>query len=306
MISGASSVPNAETVRNHCETALRTMKNPKNSEIAFFGGSFTAINRQLMNELLNAASPYIRRGDFHGIRISTRPDHISHEILDILKNAGVTSIEIGAQSLDDEVLLMNLRGHTYSDITKACHMISLAGFELGLQIMPGIYGSTREKEVESISRILDIKPDTIRIYPISVLRGTLLEKLWNEKEYILRSFDDILEICAKMLLEFTSAGISVLRCGLHASDNISKNAVAGYYHPAFKELAEGLIYKRLLENLPVFEDEIKAYVAKGCLSKAIGHKKANVEYFLSKGIKLTILESENIKKYDVMPAVSCR
>lgn len=301
MISGASAVPDAAFVRECCETALRTMKNPAQSEIAFFGGSFTAIDRKLMQELLYAAVPYVRRGDFYGIRISTRPDCISQEILDTLKLAGVTSIELGAQSLDDSVLRLNLRGHTASETEKACEMIRGSGFSLGLQLMPGLYGSTSEKELCSISRVIALRPDTVRIYPVAVLRGTLLERLWREGIYILRDFDDILDVCAAMLEEFIAAGITVLRCGLHASENVAANAVAGYYHPAFRELAEGRIYRRLLEKIPMSGNILHASVRKGCLSKALGHKRVNAEYFKKKGITLKISEDEAVEKYKVVP-----
>lgn len=298
-ISGTAFFPDADFVRGCCDTALRTMKNPAESEIAFFGGSFTAISRPLMTMLLDAAAPYIKRGDFRGIRISTRPDCIDAELLELLRTAGVTSIELGAQSLDDDVLKKNLRGHTAKDIADSCRLIREAGFEAGLQIMPGLYGSTREAELSSIDEIIGVKPDTIRIYPVSVLKGTLLEQLWRSGEYRLRDFDDILSVCAEMVRSFISAGISVLRCGLHASDEVAQNAVAGYYHPAFGELCDGLIYRDVLDKLKPHSEILSVLVAKGCIGMAIGHKRANAEYFAAKGLRLIVRESDALKKYEV-------
>ena len=298
LISGSVSVPDGDYVRACCETALKTMKNAAESEIAFFGGSFTAIDRDIMLSLLRAAAPYIKSRAFHGIRISTRPDCINSEILDILQEYGVTAIELGAQSLDDEVLRLNRRGHTAEAVENACALIKERGIETGLQLMTGLYGSTREAELESARRVISMKPDTARIYPVAVLSGTMLERLWRSGEYVLRDFDDILDVCAQMLLSFHKAGITVLRCGLHASDDVSANAVAGYYHPAFGELARGCVYRGLLEEL-AHEGEINALVAKGCTSMALGHKRANVGYFAAKGITLRVREDESLGIFEV-------
>ena len=176
-ISGAQHLPDGDEVREICEKALGEVKSPENTEIAFFGGSFTAIPRDYMNELLSAAKDYVGAGKFRGIRCSTRPDCIDNEVLGILARSGVTAIELGAQSMSDKVLEMNERGHTAADVENAAALIRQWGFELGLQMMIGLYGSTREDELLTMNRIVELHPDTARIYPTVILKGTRLAEL---------------------------------------------------------------------------------------------------------------------------------
>ncbi|MBR7061045.1 MAG: radical SAM protein [Eubacterium sp.] len=167
-ITGKQNQPTPEDVEKALETALK--RRGYEYEIAFFGGSFTAIDRQYMISLLEAAFPYIENGSVKGIRISTRPDCIDTETLDILKKYGVSSIELGAQSMDDEVLQANLRGHTAKDVENASKLIKEYGFELGLQMMTGLYKDTDEKAIETAKKIIALKPETVRIYPTVVLK----------------------------------------------------------------------------------------------------------------------------------------
>ena len=147
-ITGQSSQPHGSDVLEAIEIAQKSLgEKTRKAEIAFFGGSFTAIDRDYMLELLGAASPFVKNGEFYGIRLSTRPDAINREILDILKEHGVTSIELGAQSMDDSVLMLNKRGHTSEDVIRACGLIHEYNFELGLQMMTGLYGSDRDTDI---------------------------------------------------------------------------------------------------------------------------------------------------------------
>ncbi|MBQ3903792.1 MAG: radical SAM protein, partial [Eubacterium sp.] len=180
-ITGQAYQPTAKDVDEAVQKALR--KKGYKFEIAFFGGSFTAIDRAYMTELLDAAEPYVKSGAVSGIRISTRPDYIDDEILTLLKSKGVTAIELGAQSMDDEVLSANLRGHTAADVVNASKLIKSYGFELGLQMMTGLYLDTDEKDIETARKIIELKPETVRIYPTVVLKGTYLEELYDGKAY---------------------------------------------------------------------------------------------------------------------------
>ena len=146
----------------------------QNAEIAFFGGSFTAIDRSYMIALLEAAKKYVNK--FNGIRISTRPDYVDPEVLDLLKVYGVTSIELGAQSMCDDVLALNERGHTAEQVRKASFLIRSAGFSLGLQMMTGLYGSDLQKDIVTANEIISLHPDTVRIYPTVVMKQTKLEE----------------------------------------------------------------------------------------------------------------------------------
>lgn len=299
-ISGAQHLPDGNEVREICEKAISEVKSPEDTEIAFFGGSFTAIPRDYMNELLSAAKDYIGPGKFKGIRCSTRPDCIDFEVLGILARNGVSAIELGAQSMSDKVLEMNERGHTSEDVEKAVALIKQWGFELGLQMMIGLYGSTREDELYTMRRIAELKPDTVRIYPTVILRGTRLEKLLESGEYVPLHFDDVVDIAASGLVMFEGDGIRVIKCGLHASEFVEKDMVGGFYHPAFRELCEGMIY-RFNMNFQIEQasgdNHYTFAVSPSCMSKAIGQKKANLEYFSRKGIEIELVGDDSIPKY---------
>lgn len=308
-ISGVQNIPKGKDVREICGKALAETKNPENTEIAFFGGSFTAVPRDYMLELLTAAYDYTGEGKFSGIRISTRPDCINREILDILRKYNVTAIELGAQSMSDGVLEANERGHTSQDVFDASRLIREYGFELGLQMMIGLYRSTVDDEMETMRKILEIKPDTVRIYPVVILKGTKLAELLESGEYQLfggkrengsaYGFDDVVAEAADFLETFENNGIRVIKCGLHASEFVEKDMVGGFYHPAFRELCESIIYRNAIS------DKIAAYadgkftiaVNPSCISKAMGHKKSNYLYFKEKGAEIKITGDESIQKY---------
>jgi histone acetyltransferase (RNA polymerase elongator complex component) len=299
-ISGEEDLPTAEKVAQICEQAMREVANKGNTEIAFFGGSFTAIERGYMLELLRSASKFVGKDGFKGIRISTRPDYIDEEVLELLKSYGVTAIELGAQSMIDEVLLANNRGHCAEDVVNASRLIKKHGFELGLQMMVGLYKSTTEFEYETMSKVAELKPETVRIYPVVVLNGTRLAELYKKGEYKLYSFDEVIKICADMLCFFEDIGIKVIRMGLHASETVELGIVAGFYHPAFKEIVESRIYRNKIEDIinKSSKDCYNIYVNAGSISKALGHKKSNIVYFREKGICVSIKSDSMLKKYE--------
>ncbi len=309
-ISGAVSLPHGEEVREICRKALSQVKSPADTEIAFFGGSFTAIPRGYMTELLQAASEFVGEGKFRGIRCSTRPDCIDKEVLELLKGFGVTAIELGAQSMSDKVLLVNDRGHTAKDVEEASRLIRQQGFELGLQMMIGLYQSTGDDEMLTFEKIMAIRPDTVRIYPVVILKGTRLAQLYESGEYQLFGgaggmhscfdFDDVVETAAYFLRNFEENGIRVIKCGLHASEFVEQDMVGGFYHPAFRELCETSIYRKLIEEeLGLAEGCVTIAAAPSCISKAIGHKKANLIYFKEQGIDLKIVGDDSLPKYKV-------
>lgn len=308
-ISGAKDMPYAEDVKRICTQALNEVSDLSNSEIAFFGGSFTAIERRYMIELLEAAYEFVGFGKFKGIRISTRPDCIDEEILDILRRYGVTAIELGAQSMRNHVLKANERGHTAEDVYRASELIKKHGFELGLQIMTGLYRSTYADDLKTMYRVIKIAPSTVRIYPTVILKGTKLAELYEEGIYKPISFERMVELCARMLDEFDANNIEVIRCGLHSSDNVEDSKVGGFYHPAFKELCESEIFRRKIEieilksnsNKTVWEclkSILKPYVIAVnpySISKAVGHKKCNSEYFRN---LVKFVADEKLSKYE--------
>lgn len=280
-ISGAVRQPTAEDVREAVNTALASPRFEGDSaEIAFFGGSFTAIDRGYMTELLEAAYEFIADGQVAGIRISTRPDAIDDEILTVLKKYGVTSIELGAQSMRDEVLEMNRRGHTAQDVVVASQLIKKYGFSLGLQMMTGLYGDDNVGARYTARQLAALRPDTVRIYPTVVLEGTELAEKMRTGEYRPQGYQDAAELCAQLLRFFEQKGIRVIKLGLHASDGVEGSMVGGAYHPAFRELCEGILYYRLIRNtlLEQFPDggNFVVYVPKANISKATGQKKSNI------------------------------
>ena len=309
-ITGSADLPTGGDVRRICEKALYEVSDPGDTEIAFFGGSFTAIERSYMTELLSAAHGFVGDGKFKGIRLSTRPDYIDPEVLDILKGYGVTAIELGAQSLDDTVLEANERGHSAKDIIDASSLIKEYGFELGLQLMVGLYKSGESIERENLRKALEIAPSAVRIYPVVILRGTKLAELYLSGEYVTMDFDTVVSVCADMLCEFERAGIKVLKCGLHASEFVERDMVGGFYHPAFKELCEAEIYRRKIESTIFCTDKPKSKsvtiaVNPSCISKALGQKRANHEYFKKLGTERKITGNKDIPKYEIKEVRAC-
>lgn len=263
-------------VERQIETALSTIDGECDTEIAFFGGSFTGIDRELMISLLKIANKYLVGGFISGIRCSTRPDYIDDEILSILKEYGVKTIELGLQSMEDRVLRLSKRGHTKEDARKACKLIIDEGFLLVGQMMIGLPGSTIEDEINTAEEIVQMGAHGARIYPTVVFRDTELADMLNSGEYQALLLDDAISRSAKVYEIFLKAGIEVIRIGLCASENLSsdKTYVCGPNHEALGELVESeyfynLIKKSLSDNY--LGKSITVRVARGYVSRAIGH-----------------------------------
>lgn len=293
-ITGECEAPTAKTVDDAIKNALKSPKfDSSNTELAFFGGSFTAIDREYRLELLKAAYKYVQNGTIKGIRISTRPDAISEEIIEELKNYGVTAIELGAQSMVNEVLTLNRRGHTADDVKKASNLIKRSGLQLGLQMMTGLLGDTDEGAMYTAKSIANLSPDTVRIYPTIVLKNTYLEKAFLEDAYKPQTVEDAATLCAKLLSFFESKDINVIRVGLHSIDNDA--FVAGPWHAAFGEIVKSKIY--LKEILTAFADKPKGnyevFVNPSEISKAVGQKRANIEELSKLGYEIKIKGDNN-------------
>lgn len=298
-ITGLNYQPQKSDVIRACETAKLSLKDSKiETEIAFFGGSFTAINKDYMLELLDAAYQYVKNKSFSGIRLSTRPDAISKEILDLLKSRGVTSIELGCQSMDDDVLSLNNRGHTENDVINASELIKEYGFSLGLQMMVGLYGSTIDKDLETAKKIVKLKPSTARIYPTVIMKNTKLSDLYNEGKYIPYTFDETVNVCSEILNLFNSNSINVIRLGLHNTDSLNSSIVAGVWHPAFREICEGkILFDKCLESIKSIKPQknnLIIYVNSKTVSKMTGHKKYNIMKFREKGYNVKIKANDEI------------
>lgn len=302
-IVGQAYQPNADDVTNAVETAISSLKeNTKEAEIAFFGGSFTAIDRDYMLELLNAAKPYM--GQFKGIRLSTRPDCIDDEIVSLLKSYNVTSIELGAQSMDDDVLRLNERGHNSADVRKACGIIKNYGISLGLQMMTGLYGSDFYKDIYTADEFIKLRPDTVRIYPTVIMKDTQLADLYNSQRFIPYTLEQSVDLCSKLILKFKNENIRIIRLGLHYSDSLENNSLGNNYHPAFKELCENKIFlEKILELIKNYPDKkvnfFEAYVNPHSVSKLAGQNKSNINILNSMGYKIKIKTDQRIDEYEI-------
>lgn len=291
-ITGKTEIPRAADVQNAVETAVKKGGDFE-YEIAFFGGSFTAIDRDYMLELLGAARPYVDDGTVTGIRISTRPDAIDEEILKILRYWGVTTIELGAQSTNNAVLELNKRGHTAEDIKTASELINKMGFELVLQMMTGLYGSNDIIDICTACELSSLMPSAVRIYPTVVLKGTELAELVENGKYRPNGVEHSVELAAALVKIFNANEIKVLRVGLHASEDIKENYVAGAYHEAFGELVDSKIMLDELMKLQKGKYNVK--VNSNTVSKLVGHGKVNKQKLSQAGIDFKVVVDNSVE-----------
>lgn len=293
-ITGQTTAPTPQDVADTVETALRSNSEKKYSyEIAFFGGSFTAIDRNYMISLLEAAYPYVENGSVSGIRISTRPDFIDDEILTLLKKYGVTSIELGAQNMNDKVLAANMRGHTSEDVRNAAALIKKRDFELGLQMMTDLYTSTRGLDFATAREFAKLKPKTVRIYPTVVLKDTYLAKLYESGKYNPAPLKKTVALCADLVEFFEEHDIEVIRVGLHSSNDIKNNMLAGGYHEC---LGEMVISKMMLNRIMAMPPgEYQVFINERSISKLLGNKKSNLSALEEAGYKMTVKYNNALK-----------
>ena len=265
-------------------------------EIAFFGGSFTAIDEEKQIELLELASEYVEAGRVDAIRCSTRPDAINETIIKRALSYHMTAIELGVQSADDMVLECCNRGHTFEDVEKAAKLIRESGIRLGLQMMTGLPGDTPSQCLETAHKIAALKPDCVRIYPTLVMEGTRLLEMYETGEYVPQTLEEAVENVAEIIPVFEENNIEIMRIGLQTTDNVNKDTVIGPYHAAFAELCYGRIERRKAEEY------IVSYNLKDCIlevcapkkmfSKILGHKRENANYFKRK-YNIDIVLKEN-------------
>ena len=300
-ITGSVVPPTKEDVMRACETAIIHRGDASGAtEIAFFGGSFTAIDRDYMVMLLETASVYIKSGVFKGIRISTRPDAIDRETLLLLKKYGVTAIELGAQSMNEEVLRLNDRNHTASSVVTAAGLIKAHGFELGLQMMTGLYGDDDDGALYTAKMLSGLKPDTVRIYPTIVLKGTKLEKLYLSGQYMPQTLEGAVALCTRLLEYFRELNIPVIRLGLHTINE--SDYIGGPWHAAFRELCEGEIYYRNAVELlskSGLQGEVILFVNGVALSKMIGQNKVNLERLKAIGYDVKVKADDELSEYEI-------
>ena len=307
-ISGEQKQVTAKDVVETIEYFLENFKN-KNEyvEVAFFGGSFTAIEKEKQEELLKAVQPYIKSRKVNSIRLSTRPDAVDKDILKMLKKYNVKTIELGVQSTNNYILERCKRGHNFEDVKKASKLIKWYGFNLGHQMMVGLPESNIKDDIQTAKDIIKLKPKMIRIYPVLVIRGTELEQEYNKKEYTPLTVMQAVERCKEIVKMFNKKKIRVIRVGLQNTDTIteissdSSEIVAGPFHPAFGQLVEDAIwYDRIVEkikkiNAKVVRVEIQANTQN--MNNIIGHKKENIKKLKETYAVITrVTRNDKIKK----------
>lgn len=300
-ISGQIEEMTTEKIPYIIEMHLSTKKPGDSAEIAFYGGSFTAIDQAVQEDFLKTAYQYVQAGKVSEIRISTRPDSITREILKRLKLYGVSTVELGVQSLDDEVLSASCRGHNAECVFRSSDLVKSQGLKLGIQTMTGLPKDTDEKCLETARKVISIAPDFVRIYPVLVIKGTALETQFLGGTYIPHTLEEAVELCSKLLELYESNGISVIRIGLQASENIREGSMsdvlAGPVHPAFRQLVEaklmlGHMIRQINEKRLSGVQCLNILTGSSNISNVNGHKKSNLKY---------LYDHYSFKKIHVIP-----
>jgi len=251
-ISGHTQIPDFQDVTHTIRNYLASFKvGDRHVEVGFFGGTFTGIPTDIQVNYLKTVQPFLDSGEIQGIRLSTRPDYINEEILARLKKYRVSTIELGAQSLDNIVLQAARRGHTMQQVEEAADLIRAAGFDLGLQMMIGLPGDTLEKAMATAQKIIDLGASNTRIYPTLVIKETVLYRWYQQGKYKPLPLEEAVAWSKQLLLKFEKAGVRVIRLGLHPSEGLLDGSewVAGPFHPSFRELVLTEIWHDLLVPL---------------------------------------------------------
>ena len=286
-ISGQKKNMTKEEAKKIIEQYLRSIRDEEAQvEIAFYGGSFTAIEPTQQEELLQTAYEFIKTGKVESIRISTRPDCINKEILKRLKKYRVKTIELGVQSANDYILEKSNRGHNFEDVKKASKLIRWNGFKLGHQMMVGLPESTRIDEINTAKELIKLKPKMIRIYPVLVVKNTKLEQEYKNGNYVPLPLVQAIEICKELVRMFADKNIDIIRVGLQNTEEIDNpengksEVVAGPYHPAFRQLVESAMWYDAIvtkiKKLNVKVKEVEITVNPIDINNVIGHKKENI------------------------------
>lgn len=285
-ISGQKNQVTYDEVKKIIEDHLKYIKPDSKVEIAFFGGSFTAIEEEKQNELLEAAYEYVKAKKVESIRISTRPDCIDKKTLKRLKKYKVKTIELGVQSANDYILQRSGRGHSFNDVKKASKLIRFYRFRLGHQMMVGLPESTKLDEINTAKQLIKLKPKMMRIYPVLVIKGTKLEKEYNEGKYKALTLVQAVETCKELVKLFAKKNIEVIRIGLQPTEDITfpgqeqSEVVAGPFHPAFRQLVEsGIWYDVIVEKIKQLNTKVKEVVVTvnpQDVNNVIGQRRENI------------------------------
>jgi histone acetyltransferase (RNA polymerase elongator complex component) len=267
--------------------------------VGFFGGTFTGLPLSVQEQYLSIVQPFIDDGQIQAIRLSTRPDFIDDEKLDLLKKFRITTIELGAQSMDDDVLKQSGRGHKAAITEMAAAKILKSGFRLGLQMMIGLPGDTLEKSLETARAFVRLGATDVRIYPAVVIKGTAMETLFLNGKYSPLTLEVAVNWTKHILPMFENAGINVIRIGLHPSEGLlsGEDIVAGPFHVSFKELVLTELWADRLKEIPLHPDKPRVIISvpKGQINFAVGYEKKNKRVLEEKFRQVKFIENHNLQ-----------
>jgi len=280
------------------EVAQNVLDSPEVfDELAFYGGSFTALPQAVFRSYLEIGKTLIEKGKIHGIRISTRPDAINENILKSLINHGVTTIELGVQSFDDTVLAKNRRPHDSAQIFHAVHWIRQFPLQLGLQMLPGLLDASLASDRISWQKALSLKPDFLRLYPLVIFENTALATLYREGHFRLHSFEEMIALSADFVQLAQQAEIPIIKLGLQVSR--PQAIVAGYYHPNFSQLVYSHIWKNIFFRLQIPSNNDMLLVAASQFNNAIGFRKENLHFLERRARRKIAIKTDNsLRNFD--------
>ncbi len=291
-------MPKDKEIKETIEAYLGSFrKKRKYVEVGFFGGSFTGLDIKTQEHYLGLVQPYIHSGKVDSIRLSTRPDYINGDILEILKKNNVKTVELGAQSTDEEVLKKSGRGHSSQVIFDASHMIKKSGIRLGLQMMIGLPGDTLNRSKQTAQDFIDLGAKDTRIYPTLVIKGTKLEEQYKKDKYEPLSIEESVRWAREIMIMFENAGVKIIRMGLHPSEGLAdgEDLIAGPFHQSFRELVLTDIWFNKLEKLShSAAEKITISVAPEQFNYAIGYEKRNKNFLLEHFKNVTFIKDINL------------
>ena len=302
-ISGRTNIPEPHDISTIVEKHLKTMNDEREIEIAFFGGSFTGLEIERQEMYLQSANRFVKEKKVKGIRLSTRPDYINNVILDLLKTYNVTTIELGAQSTDNEVLIKSGRGHNFEDIKNASSLILDYAIALGLQMMIGLPGDTLNKSIQTANDIVNLGATSTRIYPTLVVKDTALEKLYNQKLYYPLSLEESVNWTKELVKIFVQNNVKILRIGLHPSEELNEECslIAGPVHNSFKELVITNLFGDRIMNSIDSNNSGKYVISTNSrfVNYAVGYKRENKIELEKKKIKHEFTIDNNLRDYEI-------
>ena len=287
----------------------------KKVEVAFFGGSFTGIDKSIQEDLLSVAYEYVKNGKVDCIRVSTRPDYINQDALNLLKKYGVKTIELGVQSANDYILEISKRGHNFDDVKKASKLIRKNKFILGHQMMVGLPESNQKDEIETAKKLIKLHPKIVRIYPVLVIKGTELAESYENGEYEPNTLQQAVQTCAILLNMFNKKKIDVIRIGLQSTDEIcspenkDSQVISGPYHPAFRQLVESRIYyDEISEKIGRLNNKVKKIkiaANSNCINNLVGHKKENIKRIKEiYNVDMIIEKDDSVKDFKIVKVIA--